>query len=89
MGRDIKRKIFLIFFSPSGKYQVMMLRPSHNSVIEAEACVAAGFGAWHCWDPGIASTPWGPPSQPWAFRGCNLHEELLTDAGKCPLSEQL
>lgn len=50
MGRDIKRQIFFIFFSPSGKYQVMMLRPSHNSVIEAEACVAAGFGAWPHWD---------------------------------------
>lgn len=46
MGNDIKRKIFfLTFFSPSGKYQVMMLCPSHNSVIEAEACVAAGFSA--------------------------------------------
>lgn len=69
---------------------MMMLHSSHNSVIEAEeACVAPGFGAWHHWDPDIAFTPWCLPSQPWAFRGCNLHEKLLTDAGKCPLSEQL
>lgn len=53
----------MTFFSPSGKYQVTMLHPSHNSVIEAEACVAAGFGAWHHWDPSIAFTPWGLPSQ--------------------------
>lgn len=68
---------------------MMMSPPSHNSVIEAEACVAAGFRAWHHWDTSIAFTLWGLPSQPWAFRGHNLHEELLTDAGKCPLSEQL
>lgn len=49
MGKNIKSKIFLTFFSPSGKYQMMTLHPSHNSVTEAEACVAAGFGAWHHW----------------------------------------